>query len=611
MVFRVSPQPDFRVTLARVEQLRRAGQALEAEQACRDVLSRQPAAVPVLNALAMLLADRGEFSESQALLRNALAQAPDEAVLHNNLGNILYQADDNEGALAAYRKAVALRPSYIEAQFNLAVVSSVMGQVEDALAGFRKVVELSPGYWQAHVQIASLLHQKGEDDAALKALDAAGAAAGQSYDAQYYRGTILHALGRHQEAGQAFDKAIALNPNRYEAHFAVAGTLAAIGREDDAIRCYKRAIELQPDYLPAHQEYNTLAHAMGKDVRQLQSYSFARSQAGDRPELLLAEAELMLKLGDAATAEFLLRKAPATRADIANALGRALTLAGRFQEGAEMLQRAVAAEPMTLANYHELAVALLSAGEAAGARDALLKAFALDPTHQATLAYLTIAHRLLGEAEFGRLFDADLLVREYELPVPAGYADAASFNQALAEQLVALHTRKAAPIDQTLRGGTQTSQALFERDVKEIRLLRDAIQEAVRDYVTSLPADASHPFLARKADDFHFAGSWSCRLASGGYHTSHIHQEGWISSAYYAALPDSVGAGEEGALNFGGSKFGFAGDEPLRRVRPGVGKLVLFPSYYWHGTEPFRASDTRLAVAFDIQPGAPLRMLKR
>jgi hypothetical protein len=37
-------------------------------------------------------------------------------------------------------------------------------------------------------------------------------------------------------------------------------------------------------------------------------------------------------------------------------------------------------------------------------------------------------------------------------------------------------------------------------------------------------------------------------------------------------------------------------------VRPGVGMLVLFPSYFWHGTVPFSSDQPRLTVAFDAVP---------
>ena len=599
-----SRPPDFKTAFARVERLRRAGQPAEAEQLCRQLLQQQPASVAVLNALAMLLADRGQLGEAKALLQSAISLSPDEAVLHNNLGNILYQDENLAGAEQAYRKAVALKADYTESWFNLGVICSALDRREEAFSAYERVVAIAPDYWRAQVQIGAILHQKGDNDAALKALDAAMPAATDYYDAHYYRGTVLHALKRYDDAIAAFGKAIALKPLRFESHFALAGTLAATGREDQAIRSYKRAIEAQPDYLPAHREYNNLVHAMGRDVRALQSYAFGRSQAGDTSDLLLAEAELMLRLNDGAGAERLLRLAPQDRADVANALGRALTLDGRFEDAAEILHRAVRAEPMTVTHYLALAVTLLRAGLAAPAQDVLLQALALDPHHQATLGYLTLAYRQLGKPEFSKLFDPATLVREYQLAVPAGFADPQSFNSALAGELARLHTRRVAPIDQTLQGGTQTAAGLFDRDVREIRLLRDAVQEAVADYIKSLPADAQHPFLSRRDSEFHFSGSWSCRLASGGFHTNHIHEEGWISSAYYAALPDDLGAGGEGALNFGQSSLALGEeDRPGRTVQPQVGKLVLFPSYYWHGTTPFHAEQSRLAVAFDVLPG--------
>ena len=43
--------------------------------------------------------------------------------------------------------------------------------------------------------------------------------------------------------------------------------------------------------------------------------------------------------------------------------------------------------------------------------------------------------------------------------------------------------------------------------------------------------------------------------------------------------------------------------EPDFRVKPEPGKLVLFPSYMWHGVEPFESDAPRLTVAFDALPG--------
>ena len=41
---------------------------------------------------------------------------------------------------------------------------------------------------------------------------------------------------------------------------------------------------------------------------------------------------------------------------------------------------------------------------------------------------------------------------------------------------------------------------------------------------------------------------------------------------------------------------------PDFHVKPEPGKLVLFPSYMWHGVEPFESDAARLTVAFDALP---------
>jgi hypothetical protein len=119
-----------------------------------------------------------------------------------------------------------------------------------------------------------------------------------------------------------------------------------------------------------------------------------------------------------------------------------------------------------------------------------------------------------------------------------------------------------------------------------------------------MPDAPAHPLFGRKSGGFTYAGSWSCRLASSGYHTNHVHPQGWISSAYYAALPGSIGAGDrQGWISFGQSNLNLGPrDRAFGAAQPLVGRLVLFPSYMWHGTVPFTGEAPRLTVAFDVVP---------
>ena len=40
----------------------------------------------------------------------------------------------------------------------------------------------------------------------------------------------------------------------------------------------------------------------------------------------------------------------------------------------------------------------------------------------------------------------------------------------------------------------------------------------------------------------------------------------------------------------------------LKVVRPEMGLLVLFPSYFYHRVLPFKSPETRMSVAFDAVP---------
>jgi hypothetical protein len=81
---------------------------------------------------------------------------------------------------------------------------------------------------------------------------------------------------------------------------------------------------------------------------------------------------------------------------------------------------------------------------------------------------------------------------------------------------------------------------------------------------------------------------------------------GWISSAYYVSLPDELddASRRQGWLKFGESHLDLgSGSGAEHFVKPHVGHLVLFPSYFWHGTVPFESRDERLTIAFDVVPG--------
>ncbi|QNL18995.1 2OG-Fe(II) oxygenase family protein [Hyphobacterium sp. CCMP332] len=176
-----------------------------------------------------------------------------------------------------------------------------------------------------------------------------------------------------------------------------------------------------------------------------------------------------------------------------------------------------------------------------------------------------------------------------------------AFNAALGASIARLHTTRVQPLEQTLFGGTQSPGRLWNENDPVIAALSDSLMEAAQRFVSGLPDDSDHPFLRRKTGKLELAGAWSVRLASGGGHVDHVHPAGWISACYYVDVPGSVMAGERaGWLRLGAS--GVAGlDLPAERyIRPEPGRVIFFPSYMWHGVEPFESDTPRVTAPFDL-----------
>ncbi len=213
--------------------------------------------------------------------------------------------------------------------------------------------------------------------------------------------------------------------------------------------------------------------------------------------------------------------------------------------------------------------------------------------------YLALAWRMTGDHRWTWLAGDERLIGVYDLGDRVGDLDV------LADHLRGLHNAKGAPLDQSVRGGTQTDGNLLLRDEAPITGLRSRILETVADYITQLPpSESGHPFLIATRSPIRIAGSWSVRLVDDGFHADHIHSQGWISSAFYVSLPGGQDSpqcqgSEDGWLSLGEERDLVPELAPLRLVEPKPGRLVLFPSIMWHGTRPFAAGE-RLTVAFDI-----------
>ena len=356
------------------------------------------------------------------------------------------------------------------------------------------------------------------------------------------------------------------HPGWHDGHRALAKIVAMTDPQADRLASLRQALK-------RHGQDSTLWFRMieiamqGDDYRlALSLIEEARRAIGASSELVRAEAICRNESGDPQLAEALFQRLPepANAAAYAHVLRNCIRL-GRIEEAVRMADRQFPAEQ----EVH------------------------LWP-------YRALLWRLTGDERWQWLEGDPRLIGCYDISAELGPMDQ------LAEVLRTIHLGTGAPIDQSVRGGTQSDGNILARAEPEIRQLRAAMIEAVRSHIAQLPKpDLSHPTLAGRREPIRIEGAWSVRLMSQGHHVDHVHPLGWLSSAFYAALPegpsgiDRSATAKDGWLTFGECRTLLPDFEAFRTIEPKVGTLALFPSTMWHGTRPFNSGE-RMTVALDV-----------
>lgn len=416
---------------------------------------------------------------------------------------------------------------------------------------------------------------------------------------------ILHGIARTRfEAGypavESFDRALRRAPQDAEVFLGRAAALCAAGQAGRAIADFETVLARSPHWIDGHRTLGQLHWAYGDRAAFTRSLDRALVAQPRNPALWLA---LIAQLLNAARYGEALAAVARGRAQIGNHVGllaneaAALSELGRHAEADRLYQQLPDDPEGSIAIRHIRHLLRTGRAEEAAARaESLLST----PAETHAWPYLSIAWRLTGDPRWSWLEGNEAFIRTYDLE------DRLPPLDRVAEVLRGLHLSVHQPLDQSLRGGTQTDGVLFHRLEPEIRAIRAAVIGAVEDYRGGLPeVDPRHPLLRHHRDrPVRFAGSWSVRLTDAGFHAHHVHPAGCISSALYIALPAPVPGDrpEAGWLTLGEpqAELGIA-LPPIRRIEPRPGRLALFPSTMWHGTVPFESGE-RMTVAMDVAP---------
>jgi len=595
-------------SMRRISGLLQSGHYGAAHEQLTALVAANPDYVEGLRLLAGTTQSRGDPVQAESLLRRALAIDPQWSPTLTTLAEVLLLAGRGAEAVPLLQRAIRGRPPYPRAALLLVRHYLDTGQPSAALEVATPWCEpgkIDPELAQLHVAAYAALARPSEAVVHYRRLVAL---APDDAVASHTLAIALQAANQPEESERVVRQTLARTRPTAAMQLTHARSLISLERFDEAERALRECVRMEPRLADAH---NSLAQLIWMRTGNMREATAALDRAlatyAQDDALRGTKAALLQGAGDGRGAYACLAERAAAPQAPPMLLIRAGLAALEFDPALalELAERAMRAQANNATARKLLCAAYLGVGDGAKALTESRALLESNPDDQYLIAMNTTALRLLDDPRYEAFCDYDKMVMSTALAVPPGWSTLTGFLADLAAHLTVLHNPHGHRLlYQSLRQGTETTQDLSRSQDPVIQALFHAFAAPIARYRERI-GSGEDALRRRNRGASRFNGSWSVRLHRGGYHTSHVHPRGWISSACYIQLPDSMKSANtgEGILSFGApGMLTMPALDPEWSVRPEVGQLVLFPSYFWHGTLPFQSEQPRLTVAFDVVP---------
>jgi len=524
------------------------------------------------------------------------------------------QQGQPEPARAASEAALRVQPDSFDGWRLLALAQQGLGDLAACRDALARAHTLRPDDAAAAFDYSGVLLQLGEGAAALGPSRYAASAMPQEPRAAFRYGTAAFLIGDYDSAVEGFAEAVRRDPQWAEAWNNLSAAHGKLKDYPQAIAAARTALQLRPQAAASHQALAALL----SNLFDRESLNEGLRAAGQALQLdpNLAEAHrdasiLLRKLDEPVRAETHARRAAQLApldADTIDTLGEQLLVNGKTADAVATYRAAAAHGLATHALRRQHGIALLRHGQPQAASDLLGAVLAEEPDDQRAIAHLGVALAAGGRVDAAvELLGLQRHVYAVPLAPPDGFADAAAFHAALAADIRRHSQQRWEPAGLAARNAYLSGDLLADR-TPAIAGFEQRLHQAIERFIEACRTralDARDDVFLRNVPRRHKLHVWATQAAERGYIDTHIHEESWLSGAYYVELPAAIHA--EDMTHAGWIEFGrpYANlpawpDHALRTICPQVGTLLLFPSYLFHRTLPYGGAGERISISFDL-----------
>ncbi|QDP01331.1 putative 2OG-Fe(II) oxygenase [Thalassotalea sp. PS06] len=559
----------------------------------------KPAIVAYLNS--------GQLDKARVLLPDYLTLYPSDADLHNVYGDLAKKQGDHQTAKKHFLKAIAVAPAIAAFQYNLALMHYELAEYDTAARLLNQITEKIPGHLNSWLLLIKVQLKLKTPQQALNHLETlADLHPDAAARADVVKLSILTSI-QLQDSEQALQWIRNMSKSALTQGDIEDFCLGFLdGKQPvNALKALNFGLEIFPNALQLLNLNTSLRHELGEDEplscwQNITDWSLPLVVGFSQTLLLLSKPE------DALNNLQKFENRYQSETDYCVILAQVYLALSRYQDVV-----AIAQSNKTLsvvAPFQEYLVkALIALGENPQALATCEKLLQENSNDQYIRALYASCLRINDRGEYQQWYDYQHLVLKTKIQVPDGYASVDEFNQCLEKELRALHVMNESPLSQSVTGGgTQTPGYLFNNKADVIQSLKNTLEKSWRNAIDNIEFSQlakSNPLHQGFTGNLQWLTAWSIQNRTGGFHLPHIHSKGLFSAVYYVKIPEQVAQSDEaessGYLGFGKP------DLPVdleydHKVKPVAGELVIFPSFFWHGTLPFTDDSERIVVAFDL-----------
>ncbi|BDX05736.1 tetratricopeptide repeat protein [Planctobacterium marinum] len=578
----------------------------------------------------------GDLKSASEYYQKLLKRAPREYNALQLLGGVYHAQGDNRSALKYLLASLKIKPDQPQVMLNVATCQRQLQEYTAALGTLSQVIRKDPANFGAFKSRMFVLVEMGDYQRAYQELDTQIHKFPGHYELYNLLGAVASECEHYQKAIKAYKKALKIRPNSdvarhnlglaycqnnepenalkeylivlnsgkhsYQLMHNLGNAYLDLGHFEQAITYFNNALKLNYKSLDSHKKLSDSLWQSGEIKNYLRNFETAIKKYPDEKKFLYEYVHRLLKGQCNLDAKALLEAHYHKHKEdcvFQYLYGKCLTSVGEVDEARSWLLKASASNQLSDDEKLDLCGYLLAVQEAEPVRKITSEILTEKPEHVGALAWWGLYLRKVSDDAERELNNYQQLIGEYQIFDPRVDSN---FYRTLLNTLTRLHLANEELIDKSSHNGTQTRRHLFKTEVPCLLELETRFKGCVEDYLTEKSQYRKWgPWP--ESDKFVISDAWSVRLKEQGYHKGHYHPRGQISGIFFLSLPKPGGSIEQnsGYLAFGDPDIGNVDDFPAQHlIKPEVGKLVIFPSCFWHSTNTQTLSGQKITISFDV-----------